>query len=55
MTLQSIIMRKRREQGLHVKVNVDGHEMSYYPSTEDSKADLLRRAANTANCEVLVR
>ena len=53
MTIQSIMMKKRREQGLYVKVKVDGHEMNYYPATEDRKTDLLRRAENTENCEVL--
>lgn len=55
MTIQSIMMKKRREQGLYVKVNVAGHEMNYYPSTSARKADILRRAGNTDNCEVLIK
>ena len=51
MAIQSIMMKKRRE--LYVKVKFDGHEMNYYPSTSSRKADLLRRAGNTDNCEVL--
>ena len=53
MTIQSIMMKKRREQGLYVKVSIDGYEMNYYPPTPARKADILRRAGNTDNCEVL--
>lgn len=53
MTIQEHVMQKRREQGLHVSMLIDGEPFDYYPATQESKKDVLRRAGNTKNCEVL--
>lgn len=40
-------------KGIHIKILTLRGIMNYYPATPRAAADLLRRAANTENCEVL--